>query len=166
MAPEPGRYKPGKLNGARQSSRRYFRCGVCAAALRAMTAARVYLSEGGNISLVEAAARHGTCVAYVQAGVTLIKAGDQFLIHRVMRGDIPILKAAKTVEPLVQMLDGYSKATPENKGAFFTATGCTDDLGLHLAASSATERTEGAKRFGNAEALWEQMVLPLVQAAA
>ena len=164
MALQPADFKAG-TNGVRRSSRRHFRNGVCAAALRAMTAAKVYLFGGENITFAEAAARHGSNVAYVRAGITLIKAGDQFLIRRVMHGDIPILVAAKLVEPLVMLLAGYAKASPKVKDDFFAVTGCTADLGLHLVASSAIERTESAKRFGNAEAIWEQMVMPLVQAA-
>ena len=163
MAVEPGLYKAGKSNGVRQSSRRHFRCGVCAAALRAMSAARTYLGEG--ITLEEAAARHGASIRYIRAGVTLVKSGDQRLIDRVMRRDIQIVAAAKLVEPLVMLLTGYEKASPKVKSDFFSYTGATNDLGLHLAASSGSERTAGAKRFGNAEAIWEQMVLPLVQAA-
>ena len=100
----------------------------------------------------------------MQAGVTLTKAGDQFLIRRVMWGDIPILKAAKMVEPLVQMLDGYSKATPDNKDAFFAATGCTNDLGQHLVASTLEQRIKAASRLGTAQ-VWDSMINPLLEAA-
>jgi hypothetical protein len=163
MAPQPVEFKAGKTIGARRSSRRHFRCGVCAAALRAVSAAQTYLGEG--ITLEEAAARHGSGVAYLRAAITLIKSADEGLINAVLAGDIPIMAAAKTVAPLVTLLTGYAKASSKVKDAFFAATGCTNDLGLHLAASSATERTVGAKRFGDAEALWTEMVLPLVQAA-
>jgi hypothetical protein len=152
-----------KANGVRRSSRRHFRNGVCAAALRAVTAAKAYLC--GDITLEEAAVSHGSCIHYVRAAVTLIKSGDQYLMKSMMRGHISPLAAAKQVEPLVLLLTGYAKASSKVKGDFFALTGATSDLGLHLAASTATERTEGAKRFGNAEAIWEQMVLPLVQAA-
>jgi len=162
MAVRLADYKAGESNGARRSRRRHFRNGVCAAALRAMSATRTYLGEG--VTLEEAAARHGTCVAYVQAGVTLTKAGDQFLIRRVMWGDIPILKAAKMVEPLVQMLDGYSKATPDNKDAFFAATGCTNDLGQHLVASTLEQRIKAASRLETAQ-VWDSMINPLLEAA-
>jgi hypothetical protein len=163
MAPKLGLYKAGKTNGVRRSSRRHFRNGVCAAALRAVSAAQTYLGEG--VTLEETAARHGSGVAYVRAAITLIKSADERLINAVLRGDIPIMAAAKTVAPLVMLLDGYAKASPKVKDDFFNITGCTSDFGKHLAASSAAERTAGAKRFGDAEALWDQMVMPLVRAA-
>jgi hypothetical protein len=135
-----------------------------AAVLRAMWAARTYLDEGGNISLVEAAARHGACVRYVRACVTLVKSGDQRLIHEAMTGITPLLAAAESVAPLVMLITSYEKASPYVKDASFSVTGCTSDLGKHLAASSAAERTAGAVKFGDAEALWDQMVMPLVRA--
>jgi hypothetical protein len=150
-------------NGHRQSSRCHFRLGVCAAALRAVTAGQVYLTK--DISLEEVAARHGSNVQYVRAAITLLKSGDQRLIEAVMRGDTPILTAAKAVVPLVMLLTGYEQASPKARDDFFAATGCTNDLGKHLAASSAAERTEGAVRFGDAEVIWNEMVLPLVRAA-
>jgi hypothetical protein len=164
MAVRLADFKASKSNGVRQSSRRHFRCGVCAAALRAMTAARMYLSEGGNITLEEVAARCGSNVAYVRAAVVLIKAGDLILIDRVMSGNIPILTAAKLVEPLVMLLTGHAKASPKVKDDFFEITGCTDDLGQHLVASTLEQRLKAAARLGTAQ-VWDTMINPLLEAA-
>jgi hypothetical protein len=164
MAVRPVDFKAGKSNGVRQSSRRRFRNGVCAAALRAMTAGQMYLSEGGNITLEEMAARCGSNVAYVRAAVVLIKAGDLILIDRVMSGNIPILTAARLVEPLVMLLTGHAKASPKVKDDFFQITGCTDDLGQHLVASTLEQRLKAAARLGTAQ-LWDTMINPLLEAA-
>jgi hypothetical protein len=165
MVVRPVNYKAaGKSNGVRQSSRRHFRCGVRAAGLRAMTAGRMYLSEGGNITLEEAAARCGSNVAYVRAAIALIKAGDEDLIDQVMLGNLPIMATAKLVKPLVTMLAGYAKATPYTKGRFFAITGCTDDLGRHLVASTLEQRLKAAARLGTAQ-VWDTMINPLLEAA-
>src|SRR5262245_56403608 len=156
MANLPAIIKAGNSNGRRHSSRRHFRCGVCAAALRAMTAARVYLIKGENITLEEVAARHGASVQYVRAAIMLIKSKDQPLIDSVMLGNVPILTAAKQAAPLAMMLTAYGEASAKNKDDFFVATGCTNDLGKQLITTPPAERTKGAMKFGDAEAIWTE----------
>jgi hypothetical protein len=164
MAFLPAVIKAGPHNGHRQSSRRRFRRGVCAAALRAFTAAKAYLFGEEDITLEEAAARHGSCIAYVRAAVTLLQSGDQRLIKAVMHGDISISAAAESVEPLVMLLTGYAKASPRVRDDFFVATGCTADLSKLLVTSPPAERTRAAARL-DAGVIWDEMVNPLLKAA-
>jgi hypothetical protein len=155
-------FKDTGSNGHRRSSRCHFRNGVCVAALRALTAARVYLA--GDIDLEQAAISHGSNVHYVRAGIILVRANDLRLIDAVLRGEILITTAAESVEPLLMLLEGYEKASAKVKDDFFVATGCNNDLGKLLITSPATERTRAAERL-DAETVWNQMVLPLVRAA-
>src|SRR5262249_8126757 len=106
-------------------------------------------------TLADTAACHGSCVDYVAAADTLIEHGDQILINRVLRGRCSILAAAASVEALVKLVSAFKTASPETRAGFFAATG-TADL------STAAKRTEAAVRFGDAEAIWTEMVLPLV----
>jgi len=129
--------------------------------LRAFSAAQEYL--GGGVSLKEAAIRHGSNPPYVRAAVMLTKANDRWLIDATMRGSITVTAAAKSVEPLLLLLEGYQRASPKVRDDFFKATGCTSDLGKLLATSPPAERTRAAETL-DAEEVWSQMVVPLVAA--
>jgi hypothetical protein len=118
----------------------------------------------GDIDLKKAAISHGSNIHYVRAGVTLVRANDLRLIDAVLRGEILITAAAKSVEPLVLLLEGYKKASAKIKDNFFVATGCTNDLGKLLSTSPPTERTRAAERL-DAGVIWDQMVLPLIRSA-
>jgi len=161
----PGFFKPVLHTGRRRSPHQHFRDRICLAALRAFTGAELYHAKRGQLTLSECALRVGSNVHYVRAAVVLLEHGDQVLIDRVLRGEVSILAAAASVEVLVKLLTAFKTATPKTRTEFFAATGCTNDLGLLLAAASPAERTEGAVRFGDAEAIWDQMVMPLVKAA-
>ena len=115
------------------------------AALRALTAARVYLA--GDIDLEQAAISHGSNTHYVRAGVILVRANDLRLIDAVLRGEILITTAAESVEPLLMLLEGYKKASAKIKDDFFVATGCTNDLAKLLITSPTAERTRAAERL-------------------
>jgi len=125
------------------------------------TGAQEYLA--GGVGLKEAAIRHGSNPPYVRATVTLIRSKDQRLIDATMQGSITITAAAKAVEPLLLLLDGYKRASPKVRDDFFQATGCTSDLSKLLAVSSPAERTRAAETL-DAEEVWSQMVVPLVAA--
>ena len=129
--------------------------------MRAFSAAQEYL--GGGVSLKEAAIRHGSNPPYVRAAVMLTKANDRWLIDATMRGSITVTAAAKSVEPLLLLLEGYQRVSPKVRDDFFLATGCTSDLSKLLAVSSPAERTRAAETL-DAEEVWSQMVVPLVAA--
>jgi hypothetical protein len=87
------------------------RHGVCAAALRAITAARLYLS-GQIPNLHKAAESCGSNVKYVLAAIVVLRSENSVLLDRVLRGHVPLLAAASQVRRLVELLDAY-KATNE-----------------------------------------------------
>ena len=73
----------------RQSSRRHFRHGQRAAALRALTGARLYINQL-TLTLVTAAESTGSSVGYVQAAVTLLRSENSSLVGEVLAGRIPL----------------------------------------------------------------------------
>ncbi len=97
----------------RQSARRHFRSGQRAAALRALTGAKLYLS--GTVStLAAAAASCGSNIIYIQAAITLIKSEDQALLNRVLAGTVPLLAAAAQVQRVAQLVAAYRGALPQD----------------------------------------------------
>jgi hypothetical protein len=112
--------------GQRPSRRRnrYLRNGQCAAALRAVTAARILLElpvRAGSIA--EAALLTGSCPAYVAAAVALIGAEDAPLEGLVRRGQVPLLKAAATVKKRAALIKAYREATPADLAALARTVG-------------------------------------------
>jgi hypothetical protein len=106
----------------RQSPHQHMRHGVCAAALRAVTAARLYLS-GTIPNLVEAAESCGSNVAYVRAAIVLLRSENSTLLDRVLRGHVPLLAAASQVERLVNLIAAYRAADVKDHVAFARAAG-------------------------------------------
>jgi hypothetical protein len=93
------------------------RGGFCLAALRALTAAEGYLT-GWFPTLQAAAICCGTCVTYVRAAITTLKAGDIRLLDRVVRGREPLLKAAASVANAVALTETFRKASGPEREQF------------------------------------------------
>jgi hypothetical protein len=74
-----------------QSSRRQFRDGQCAAALRAITAARLYLNKTVP-TLALAAASCGSNVNYVRAAIVILQSEKGNLLSRVLAGNAPFAR--------------------------------------------------------------------------
>jgi hypothetical protein len=72
---------------------------VRAAALRAITAGRLYLA-GTIPNLLEAAESCGSNVQYVRAAIVVLKSENSTLLEHVLRGHFPLLAAASQVERL------------------------------------------------------------------
>ena len=115
-----------RQSSTRRSSRRHFRDGQCAAALRAITGARLYLGKQVP-SLAEAAVSVGSNIPYIAAAITLIKAEDATLRERVLEGHVTLFAAATQVQQVADLVSAYRAAT-------------TDDL-------VALGRTVGAERL-------------------
>src|SRR5262249_17073402 len=111
---------------ARQSRRSRSRNGICLAAVRALTGAKLPLQY--DITLLQAALSTGSNVHYVEAGEILIKSGDVSLIKSVVAGDIPILEAAKSVKAQVRAVEAIKAATSANLAAIYNETGLTNQL--------------------------------------
>jgi hypothetical protein len=114
----------GASRASYRKSRRLMRDGVCAAALRAVTGARVY-KAGEAKTLPKAAAMSGSCPAYVQAALVLIEADNHTLIDQVLTGRLPILAAARQVKQLSKLVDAYRAASASDRIAFGQAIGVT-----------------------------------------
>lgn len=101
----------------RRSTRRYFRHGQCAAALRAVTAAKLY--AGGAIpNLAFAAASCGSNVAYVRAAVILLKSENMSLLGKVLAGHVPLLTAAAQAKRVADLISAYRSANDQDRVAF------------------------------------------------
>jgi len=97
-----------------KSSRRHFRNGQRAAALRAITAGRLYLDKAVP-TLAAAASACGSNVNYVQAAVVLLRYGDNVLIEAVLNGAASILEAAHARRPVVELTRAYRTADPVDR---------------------------------------------------
>jgi len=159
---------PSRANGrSRQSPQRraQIRHGVRVANLRAITAAKFYVANKDSVTLEGAALCHGTNISYLRAAITVLKAGDRNLADRVVQGVLSILTAAKLVKPQVRAIEALKDANPANLAAIYAATGFTNELAKLLTKSSSTERTDAARAFGHVDAIWADMVDPLISAA-
>jgi hypothetical protein len=105
-----------------RSSRRHFRHGQRAAALRAITGARLYL--GGAVPTLAAAADSaGSCVAYVQAACILLKADNAALTTDVLAGRTSLLRAARSAKPVLDLITTWREAADPDRIAFARACG-------------------------------------------
>jgi hypothetical protein len=165
-------YNHGRRAGKRQSvrapkrrRRAQVRHGKRLAPLRAIRAAQFYVAQiasGKSVTLQEAADSHGSCPAYVELALKIVKANDERLIDPVLHDQRSILDAAKSAWARVRIIEGLKAATPADLEAVFHATGLTSDLSKLLAKSSPQERTHAALRFGDANVIWGDMVVPLI----
>jgi hypothetical protein len=106
----------------RQRPRQHMRHGICAAALRAITAARLYLS-GAIPNLVKAAESCGSNVDYVRAAIVVLRSENSVLLDHVLRGHVPLLAAASQVRRLVDLLAAYRAADAKDHVASFRVLG-------------------------------------------
>jgi hypothetical protein len=106
----------------RQRVCRRFRHGVCTAALRAVTAARLYLS-GTVPNLAKAAVSCGSNVCYVRAAIAVLRSENAELLDFVVHGRVSLLAAARQVEPLVNLIDAYRAANQKDRVASFRTLG-------------------------------------------
>jgi hypothetical protein len=97
----------------RRNPRRQIRNGQRAAARRAITAAGFYL-RGDFPSIAIAAESCGSCTAYVQAAIVLIRAGNKQAIDSVLTGVLPLLAIANELRPTVKLVEAYRNARPQD----------------------------------------------------
>jgi hypothetical protein len=119
----------GQIYGHRRQSaaalyrrRRHMRNGVRAAALRAVTAGRLYIA-GTVPNLLKAAESCGSNVAYVRAAIVLLRSENSALLDRVLRGHVPLLAAANQVERLVSLIRAYRRTSEQDHVASFRMLG-------------------------------------------
>jgi hypothetical protein len=95
----------------RQSPRRQIRNGQRAAALRAITAARFYLS-GEFKTLAVAAEPCGANVKYTMAATVLIRAG--YNLDDILSDYVSLLAVAQELRPTVELVDALQRARPQD----------------------------------------------------
>ena len=119
----------------RQSARRRFRHGQRAAAVRAFTGARLYLNCAVP-TLAAAADSVGSCSAYIQAAVILLKADNASLTAEVLGGRVSLLQAAAQVRRMVDLVTAYKLAQDPDRVAFARACGVERIFNVLVAASN------------------------------
>jgi hypothetical protein len=107
-----------------RSSRAHFRKDRCAAAVRAFTAAELYLT-GKVPTLADAALGCGSNVAYIIAAITLVRSEDAALRERVLRGAVPLLAAARQAQQMAKLIAAFRNASAGDRVAFARAVGPT-----------------------------------------
>ena len=105
-------------------------------AVRAFTAARLYLNDDAVPTLAAAAESCGSNVAYVRAAITLVKTDNPALVSDVLAGQVPILQAAAQVRPVVDLVTAYREAKDPDRVAFARACGAEAIFNVLVAASS------------------------------
>jgi hypothetical protein len=108
----------------RQSSKRHFRDNQRAAAVRACTAARLYLGIPiPPATITQAAVMAGCSRPYVMAMVAILKSEDWSTFNKAMRGDLPILQAAAIVRTRSRLVDAFRKASFADRVALVKTIG-------------------------------------------
>jgi hypothetical protein len=107
----------GNGNGHRHHPHEHKRNGVCLAALRAFTAAQLYLAPENTFDLAECALRCGSGVVYVRAAIVLLEHDDPTLIDAVVHGRINILAAAKPIAAEMRLVAAFTAASPKARAA-------------------------------------------------
>jgi hypothetical protein len=107
-----------------RSRYRRTRNGQCAAAVRALTAARHYLDHKVP-NLAAAALCCGSSVTYVQAALILIKSENETLLERVRRNQMPLQAAAAQIKQIANLVNAYRAASAADRVAFARTIGPT-----------------------------------------
>jgi len=116
-------------------ARRLFRNGAsCAAAIRAFTAAQLYLGKRVR-SLAKAAASCGSNMHYVRAAVVLIETENRSISESVLAGHLPLLEAADRVRlqrkarrslSVDAAVSAWRSWTPEQRAEFGRGAGVAE----------------------------------------
>jgi hypothetical protein len=101
---------------ARRQPRRvrpYHRNGAQLAAVRAVTAARLWRGDHVTVtSQAEAATACGASLSYVLAAAVVLDAGNDALVADVLAGRVPLLTAARHVRKRARLLKAFRQASP------------------------------------------------------
>src|SRR5262249_10653762 len=117
--------------GRKSPRRRYrprgrrFRHGRCAAALRALSGAKL-LVEGEVSNLVAAAEACGSNPQYISFMIIVLQSEDQVLLHDVLAGMISLGKAAKWAKPVADLVVSHRRANASELARYGRAVGTTE----------------------------------------
>jgi hypothetical protein len=150
----------------RRSPHAQFRDGVRVAALKAFRAARFYISEQ-PVTLKQAALCHGTTIPYIEAALIVIQVDDEHHLEtRILRGDESLLRVAKKLATRVKAIEALEAANLADLQAIYAATGFTNSLLKAFVDASPEARAAAARAFGHPDQLFDEMIAPLISAAA
>jgi hypothetical protein len=122
-------------------------------ALCAVTAAR-RLVFGMKTSIAAEAASTGSTPAQVTAAMIIIRSEDRALLEEVLRGDVPLLMAAKRVKRVADLISAYRNATNEDLVKAAKVIGCIyapptiDASPVWSANNEMPEAESGQENFG------------------
>jgi hypothetical protein len=131
----------------RASSRRHFRHGWRAAAVRAFTGARLYLDKKAP-TLIRAAEDCGSNVHYVRAAIVVIEDGSLNEQALVLTGHLPLLQAANQVRQRLkaervtvdEAVASWRSWTPEQRAEFGRGAGISEIWDCAIAPVISEER--------------------------
>jgi hypothetical protein len=106
--------------------------GERAAALRAVTAARLYAS--GGVSLARAAECCGSNVLYLRAAIVLLKTENAALLDRVLRGRESLTAAANRAQHVADLMSAYRGASDADRVTFARTAGMDALLNMLVSA--------------------------------
>jgi hypothetical protein len=118
MLYRPSQSSPSIVNRCSRSRGRgrRVRGGEQAAAVRALTAARLHLGTPIPSPTLAAAARMcGTNVTYTTAAITVIESEDEDALKRVRRGEVSLPRAAAQVKNRAALITALRQASPEDR---------------------------------------------------
>jgi hypothetical protein len=126
-------YQTSQPRRQHRSSRRHFRHGWRAAAMRAFTGARLYLDKKAP-TLIRAAEDCGSNVQYVRAAIVVIEDGSLHEQALVLTGHLPLLVAANQVRqrrkaeriPVDRAVLAWRSWTPEQRAEFGRGAGISE----------------------------------------
>ena len=87
-------------------------------------------------TLAAAADSAGSCPAYIQAAIILLKADNASLTAEVLAGRVSILQAAAQVRRVVDLVTAYKLAKDPDRVAFARACGVERIFNVLVAASN------------------------------
>jgi hypothetical protein len=95
--------------------------------VRAFAGAHIRLGVPITAKTLQGAAEMtGSCVHYVEAAITVLQAEDAALMAQVLRGNVPLLDAAKAVKKRVKLMRAYHVASDEDRIAVVRINGVND----------------------------------------
>jgi hypothetical protein len=104
---------------------RRFRHGRCAAAVRALTGAKLLL-KGEMPNLVMAAEATGSNPGYIAFMIIVLQSEDHVLLHDVLAGMISLHKAAKWAKPVADLVVAHRRANASELARYGRAVGTAE----------------------------------------
>jgi hypothetical protein len=110
--------------GQPRRPRPYHRDGEQLAAVRAVTAARLWRGDHVTVSSqAEAATACGASLSYVAAAAVVLDAGNDALVADVLAGRVQLMTVARHVKKRARLLKAFRQASPADLAEFGRSAG-------------------------------------------